>query len=97
MKFEVDGTAYEFVESPTFGEARAIEKVTGVPFSAMADPKNQTVDFMAALVWVSMRRVNPDVTFDDIDDIDMAVLAALQAPEPADPTVAEVATLAPSV
>jgi hypothetical protein len=93
MKFEVDGTEYVFVQSPTFGEARAIEKVTGVAFAEMADVKNQSVDFMQALLWVSMRRVNPEMTFDDLDDIDMGVLAGLQAPEaPEVPTDAEDAT-----
>jgi DNA-binding MltR family transcriptional regulator len=92
MKFEVDGTEYEFVESMTFGEARSLEKVCGVPFSQLADPKNQGVDFMAAQVWISMRRVNPDLTFDDLDDLDMSVLLALaeeKGDEPEVPTDAE--------
>lgn len=91
-KFVVDDVEYEFVQSPTFGEARAIEKVAGVSFADMADPSKQSVDFMQALVWVSMRRVNPEITFDDLDDIDMGVLADLtqQQEEPADPTPAEV-------
>jgi hypothetical protein len=74
MKFEVDGTEYTFVESPTFGEARAIEKVTGVSFADMGKP---TVDTIQAQLWISMRRVDPAVTFDDLDDIDMAVLSGL--------------------
>jgi hypothetical protein len=85
-KFEVDGVNYEFVQSPTFGEARAIEKVTGIPFASMADPSKQSVDLMQALVWVSMRRVNPEITFDDLDDLDMGVLAGLQEEVEPDPT-----------
>lgn len=84
MKFEVNGTEYEFVQSPTFGEARAIEKVTGQPFASFGDQKSPTVDFMQALVWISMKRVDPEVTFDDLDDLDMGLLASLQeeaAPE----------------
>lgn len=76
-KFEVDGVEYELVDSPTFGEAKAIEKVTGRPFSTMSD-ENQPIDVMQAFVWISMRRSNPDITFDDLDDLDMSVLAGLQ-------------------
>jgi hypothetical protein len=74
MKFEVDGTEYTFVESPTFGEARAMEKVSGVSFTDMA---KVTVDTIQAQLWISMRRVNPDIAFDDLDDLDMAVLSGL--------------------
>lgn len=88
-KFEVDGVNYEFVQSPTFGEARAIEKVTGIPFSSMADPSKQSVDLMQALVWISMRRVDPEITFDDLDDLDMGILSGLAEVEPPDPTQAE--------
>lgn len=91
-KFTVDDVEYEFVQSPTFGEARAIEKVAGVAFAAMGDPSKQSVDFMQALVWISMRRVDPDITFDDLDDIDMGVLGSIQeaTAAPADPTEADV-------
>jgi hypothetical protein len=87
-KFEVDGVNYEFVQSPTFGEARAIEKVAGIKFAEMADPTKQSVDLMQALVWVSMRRENPDITFDDLDDLDMGILSGLQeeVEAQADPT-----------
>ena len=90
-KFEVDGVNYEFVQSPTFGEARSIEKVTGIPFASMTDPSKQSIDLMQALVWVSMRRVDPEITFDDLDDLDMGILAGLQEDQEAeaDPTPAD--------
>ena len=87
-KFEIEGVNYEFVQSPTFGEGRAIENVTGVPFASLADPSKQSVCMLQALVWISMRRVNPEIAFQDLDDIDMGVLADIQDAEPeADPTV----------
>lgn len=91
-KFEVDGVNYELVQSPTFGEARAIEKVTGTPFGAI-DMSRLSIDTVQALVWNSMHRVNPDITFDDVDDIDTAILAGLfealeEENEEADPTEA---------
>lgn len=99
-KFEVDGVNYELVQSPTFGEARSIEKVTGTPFGAV-DMSRLSIDTVQALVWISMRRVNADVTFDDVDNVDTAILAELfeaieeEAEDEADPTVAD-ATSAPS-
>jgi hypothetical protein len=48
--------------------------VSGVPFTEMGKP---TVDTIQAQLWISMKRVNPDIAFDDLDDIDMAVLSGL--------------------
>ena len=90
-KFEVDGVNYEFVQSPRFGEARAIEKVTGTPFGAV-DLARLSIDTVQALLWISMRRVNPEITFDELDDIDTAILAdlfeAVEEEGEADPTSA---------
>ena len=90
-KFEVDGVNYEFVQSPTFGEARAIEKVTGTPFGAV-DMARLSIDTLQALLWISMRRVNPDAAFEDIDGVDTKVLAGLfeevEVEAEADPTSA---------
>ena len=90
-KFEVDGVNYEFVQSPTFGEARAIEKVTGTPFGAV-DMARLSIDTVQALLWISMRRVNPDAAFEDIDGVDTKVLAGLfeevEEEAEADPTSA---------
>ena len=83
-RFEVDGTEYELVESPTFGEARAIEKITGRSFAAMGDKSAQTIDFLQALIWISMKRVNPDTKFEDLDDLDIGVLQAVQQEEKPD-------------
>ena len=76
-KFEVDGVEYTLVDSPTFGEAKAIEKASGCVFAAM-DGKNQPIAFMQALVWISMKRVKPEIRFEDLDDLDMGVLGDVQ-------------------
>lgn len=75
--FEVDGVEYTLVDSPTFGEAKAIEKASGCVLSAMNE-KNQPIAYIQALVWVSMKRVNPEVKFEDLDDLDMGVLTRIQ-------------------
>lgn len=72
MKFTIDGTAYEMVRSKvTFAEARAIEKVTGHTFQAISsDPEiANSTDVVQAMIWVSMKRVEPTLTFSDLDDI----------------------------
>lgn len=72
MQFRVPGhdETFEMVSKPTFGEARAIEKVTGIPFAKMqADPTAQTIDATQAFLWVSMKRKVPTLTFSDLDDV----------------------------
>lgn len=72
MKFVVDGTEYEMVQdNVTFAEARAIEKQTGHSFQAlMSNPELQgSMDVTQALMWVSMKRVNPTLLFSDLDDM----------------------------
>jgi hypothetical protein len=72
MKFTIDGTTYEMAQSKvTFAEARAVEKVTGHTFQAIntsPDLRNST-DVVQAMIWISMKRAEPTLTFSDLDDI----------------------------
>lgn len=71
-KFVIDGTTYEMIESRfTFAEARAVEKVSGVSFQDVMDggAKNASIDVTQALLWISMKRVDPTLTFADLDDV----------------------------
>lgn len=74
MKFTIDGTTYEMAQSKiTFAEARAVERVTGHTFQAInTDPdlRNST-DVVQAMIWISMKRANPTLTFSDLDDIEI--------------------------
>jgi ornithine carbamoyltransferase len=78
MKFTINGdpTEYQMLDTNlTFAEARAVETVTGKAFQSLAtDEAEQTVDVIQALVWVSMKRVNPTLLFSDLDDIDMSTM-----------------------
>lgn len=47
----------------TLGEAAAIEKVIGVPFSKL---DKDSAEVLAAFIWVSARRQNLALTIDDI-------------------------------
>lgn len=74
MKFTIDGTTYELVQSKvTFAEARAIERVTGHTFAAItSDPElRNSTDVIQALIWMSMKRVQPTLTFSDIDNVEI--------------------------
>jgi len=75
--FEVDGETYTLLgdDDLTFGEARAIERTSGVKFS---DAEERTsIEFIQALVWASMKRKNPTLTFSEVDDIPMSILNSL--------------------
>lgn len=97
-KFTVDGVEYEMVQwdRVTFAEGRAIEKITGSKYAELVAAGGASLDFLQALVWVSMKRKTPDVTFDDLDDmvidIDLDVTEDEGAAEEADPTDGDVET-----
>lgn len=96
MKFRIDGdsTEYEMLSTNlTFAEARAVEKATGQTFASIASSgdADQSVDVIQALLWVSMKRVNPTLTFADLDDIDMVTIEYVE--EEAGVEVAEVSPL----
>jgi hypothetical protein len=74
MKFTIDGTTYEMAQSKiTFAEARAVEKVTGHTFQAINTDLNlrNSTDVVQAMIWISMKRSNPTLTFSDLDDIEI--------------------------
>lgn len=74
MKFTIEGTTYELVQSKvTFAEARAIERVTGHTFAAItSDPElRNSTDIIQAMIWISMKRAQPTLTFSDIDDVEI--------------------------
>lgn len=70
MRFSVDGVKHEFDEERlTFGEGRALEKVTGHTFGelpAMSAKGDLTV--MQAFIWVALKRQEPTLGFSDLDD-----------------------------
>lgn len=96
MKFRINGepTEYEMLNTNvTFAEGRAVEKATGQTFAsiAAAGEADQSVDVIQALLWVSMKRVNPTLLFSDLDDFDMSTVEEVE--EEADVEVAEVSPL----
>lgn len=91
MRFTIDGTTYEMAQAKiTFAEARAIEKVTGHTFQAInTNPElRNSTDVVQAMIWISMKRANPTLTFSDLDDVEIDGIewAEDDAPEPSDPT-----------
>lgn len=77
MKFTFDGETYEMVqENITFAEGRAFEKVTGHSFmKMMSDPELQmSMVALQAITWISMKRKNPTLLFDDLNDLDVSAI-----------------------
>lgn len=75
MKFTVDGAEHEFDEERlTFGEARAIEKVTGYPFGGLDQHEGEMV-VVQAMIWVALKRDEPTLKFSDLDDRSMGDFA----------------------
>lgn len=72
VKYAGEDQTFELVVADvTFGEARAIEKVTGATFKdigAKKEVREQTV-VLQALLWVSMKRQIPMLAFKELDDI----------------------------
>lgn len=71
-QFKIEDETYEMVQDKlTFGEARAVEKVTGHTFAEIGVSKSlqSSNDVIQAMVWISMKRVNPTLTFTDLDDM----------------------------
>lgn len=71
-EFSIDGKTYQLVDSGwTFAEARALEKVTGHTFKAIsADPDvRDSIDVTQAILWVSMKRVEPETPFSLLNDL----------------------------
>ena len=87
MKFEINGTKYELAQKDiTFGEARAIEKVTGHAWQAIRTDVTlaQSVDVTQAIIWISMRRDEPSLAFSDLDAVEIDGIVWDDEPEEAD-------------
>lgn len=94
MRFSVDGTKYEFDEDRlTFGEARAIEKVTGMLFREASEALSRgDVTTLQAYIWVAMKRQEPTLTFSGIDDLAIGAIEFHEEDEPVtDPPVGDAA------
>jgi hypothetical protein len=70
MTFTVDGVTREFDEEKlTFGEGRAIEKVTGFAFGEISEHASSgRLAVIQAFIWVALKRDEPTLTFSDLDD-----------------------------
>lgn len=74
MKFVIAGKEYDLIESKfTFAEARALERVTGLSTDEiLTDTKHRgKIDVLQAMLWISMKRIEPTLTFSDLDDIEI--------------------------
>lgn len=92
--FTVEDEEYVFLSDDdlTFGEACVIERTTGIRFTD--EDGRGSAEFIKAMVWVSMKRKDPTLTFSDVDDVPMRVLMSLsdddeaaesEAPKDAEP------------
>lgn len=70
MKFKANGNIYEMDEkSITFAEGKALEKVSGVPFTGVAQAAvSGSLSALQGLIWIAVKRSDPGVKFDDLDD-----------------------------
>ena len=72
----------------TIRDLRELEKVLGKPigsvFEAMAggDMSGLTADTMAGLIWLRMRKDDPELTYDAVLDLDLAGLSGGSAADP---------------
>jgi hypothetical protein len=67
-----DDEVYDFVTSKfTFGEAKALEKVTGLTMGAIseASAESQSVVVLQAMFWISMKRKRPTLAFVELEDV----------------------------
>ena len=84
----INGTRYSFKDL-TFREQREIrrvfrEELAGSPDASLDNPEN-AMDFMPAMVYVLMRRDNPDFTLDEALDMKLSDLEVDAGDPPADP------------
>jgi len=90
----VRGEKYSIdMERLTLGEGRAIERVTGQSFGDALGSKSLTA--IQAIVWVTVKRAQPELKFSDLDDwaisdIEWDLPEADDEPTP-DPTPADTA------
>ncbi len=71
-RFEYDGETFDLIRKKfTFGEAAALEGVTGLTIGQILEggPETETVALMQGYIWISIKRKRPTFTFADLDDV----------------------------
>ena len=87
-KFSVEGQNYELVDSKfSFKEASDLERVTGFTINQIgSDPSVQgSITVLQAMVWVSMKRVRPELKFSDLDSLAIDEIEWEEEPETSEP------------
>lgn len=85
-KFTIGGEEFTLLTTDDllFAEARAIQKATGATLGALIESEGDS-DTIQALVWVSMKRVRPEMKFSDLDEIPVSSVEFFDDPEAGDP------------
>lgn len=73
-KFIFDGETFDLIRKRfTFGEAAALEKVTGLSMGQLGEaeenPEYQTARLLQGYIWVSIKRKRPTFLFDELEDV----------------------------
>lgn len=74
-KFLVGGEQFDLIdeEDLLFAEARAMQKHTGKNLGVLVQGIEEgDMDALQAFMWVSMKRVKPELKFTDLDDLPLA-------------------------
>lgn len=87
-EFTYGGETFQLVdERYTLGEIDALERHVGLKFSEFSNPENAAVvastRAITAMMWVSAKRVNPALTFEEVSNW---VLDDVEFGDSADPT-----------
>ena len=72
----------------TLGEMEEIETAAGVPFQSLVaqfEKQEMTTRAMRAVLWILIRRSNPDYTFEDTANVSIGDLDKLQVEDDEDP------------
>ena len=79
MKFRIEGEDYDFDDSTlTVKEARVIKKHTGMGLRSFAEAsKDGDPDAIVAIVYLSKRRANEAVRWEDLDNLDLAKMETI--------------------
>jgi hypothetical protein len=84
--FSIDGTFYPAASSFTLGEARTLKRVGGVMLDELeAALEAGDPDALVAVVLITMQRVDPSVTVEQVEALDVSVLGGASEEAPADP------------
>ena len=75
------------LDDMTLGEVEVLEERSGFSMAEWSGPAVQSMKFIRALVFVTLKRDNPDVTWEETGDIRLSDFAAMAADdaEVADP------------